>query len=969
MREIGLWALDRRAFVLRRSSQLGVLALAGGLLFPLAAAGVVEGAGKSLAAPPNLTLLATVDLQTQVPGAGVLEGTVLSAVRREVLAGVTVELVGTNRATATDRTGAFRFGQLAPGRYTVRARFLGLDSQDQEVEVRSGEVQTLRIELRNDMVALSEILVETQAGGQALALNQQRTSETIMNVVHQEQIERFAASNVPSALQRIPGISAAPRQGRGEAENVSIRGLSPNLHVVTVNGRRMASSGHNSRATDLSAIPVDVVSGGIEVVKAFTPDLSGEATSGAVNIVTRRPEGTRRIANAYMSGSYSHLDKDAGYRGGATWGHETEGLSFLIHGNFQNNPWTAAQFEHLWDVTDLGSGFTDVLARQQSRQHDIRNERYAASANLDYYLSNQTSFFGHFMLAREAHERDRYSIDRRLGNHQTNGDGSGTARGRVDLTSYLEDESVLNMSVAAGGRTLFGATEVDYSVGYARGVFDRSPTYQINYRANNVDFGYRLGSGMRLENEVEYLNFDPTDASRFDFRGFRWDGRTGTDENITLALDLTREIFGFGANHRIRAGSHFLTREKDMTQDRRAYQVPGGIPLDALRYEHGLMARRHLVPFQINRRSALEFYEANRDQFGTNALQQEVFGNSNYSNVKERVAAGYLMNTVTAGRWMVLAGVRAEHTTVDSRAFRMMADESGSFLGSELLEATSSGLDLLPAFHVRYSPTEWTNVRFAATRTVGRPGFRQLSPYEVEDAENQRISRGNPDLRTTSYTNFDLLAETYFQGIGIVSGGVFYKSVSDAVVSSVAMIQGGEFEGWEETRPINLDEAEIYGVELAWQQPMQFLPGPLGNARLFANYAYTRSMANYGRDRRFPLTSTTPHVLNLAVLYEDRRNSGSLSVNFNSGRFSGPSGNLPVSVRDAYGTLGDRYQVQRPIMELKLGRRLTSRVSSYAELQNLFNTFTRYDYVGLEQFPYRLNYFSWWGNLGVRVDL
>jgi len=940
------------------------------LFSPLDAAGALGAlSGGFEMIPAESKLRPATTTVSQSPRMATLEGLVVSSARREVLAGVTVELVGTNRATTTDRDGVFRFARLDPGTYTVRARFLGLDSQDQEVELRSGEVERIRIELRNDLVALDEILVETQAGGQALALNQQRTSETIVNVVHPEQIERFPATNVPSALQRIPGISAPPRQGRGEAENVNIRGLGSSLHVVTVNGRRMAASSHTGRDTDLSALPVDLVSGGIEVVKAFTPDLSGEATSGAINIVTRRPEGSRRIANAYMSGSYSHLDSDGGYRGGATWGHETRGLSFLLHGNIQSNPWTAAQHEHRWDVMEHGGELVDVFSRQQNRQHDIRNERYAASANVDYFLSDQTSFFGQVMMSHQAHERDRYSVDHRLGNHQPNGDGTGVAQGRMDLTSYLEDESVLNITLGAGGRTRLFGTDVDYSVGYARGVFDRSPTYQINYRASDIDFGYRLGSGSRLENFVDYQNFDPTDASQFSFRGFRADGRKGVDENLTLSLDLSREVQGLGATHRIRAGSHLLTREREMTRDRTAFQVPGGIPLDALEYRHDLMAGRHLVPFQINRESALAFYRANRDQFGTNALQQEVFGNDNFSLVEERVGAGYLMNTMTAGRWMLLTGVRAEHTSVDSRAYRMIFDESGDYEGSDLLEANSAGWDFLPALHIRYSPTDWTNIRFAATRTVGRPGFRQISPYSIEDVENQRISLGNPDLRTTSYTNLDLLAETYFQGIGIVSGGVFYKSVSDAVVSSVGTIQGGNYDGWEEVQPINLDEAEIYGIELAWQQPMRFLPGALQNTRLFANYAYTRSRANYGRDRRYPLTSTTPHVLNVALLYEDRRNSGSLSVNFNSGRFSGPSGHLPVAVRDAYDTLGDRYRGQRPIIEAKLGRQLTSRVSTYAELQNIFNTFTRYDYIGLEQFPYRLNYFSWWGNLGVRVDL
>ena len=57
-----------------------------------------------------------------------------------------------------------------------------------------------------------------------------------------------------------------------------------------------------------------------------------------------------------------------------------------------------------------------------------------------------------------------------------------------------------------------------------------------------------------------------------------------------------------------------------------------------------------------------------------------------------------------------------------------------------------------------------------------------MVPYrEIEDSEE--LSIGNPDLEATTSVNFDLMAEHYFGSVGLVSGGVFYKQISDFIVT------------------------------------------------------------------------------------------------------------------------------------------------------------------------------------------
>ena len=92
--------------------------------------------------------------------------------------------------------------------------------------------------------------------------------------------------------------------------------------------------------------------------------------------------------------------------------------------------------------------------------------------------------------------------------------------------------------------------------------------------------------------------------------------------------------------------------------------------------------------------------------------------------------------------------------------------------------------NILPMVHFRYRIGPMTQLRLAFTYRY-RPAelFRHgaLPPSVPEDEE---LVRGNPELKPTTAYNIDLMGEHYFQGIGIFSGGVFYKSLSNTIYDS-----------------------------------------------------------------------------------------------------------------------------------------------------------------------------------------
>src|SRR5690606_26574053 len=131
--------------------------------------------------------------------------------------------------------------------------------------------------------------------------------------------------------------------------------------------------------------------------------------------------------------------------------------------------------------------------------------------------------------------------------------------------------------------------------------------------------------------------------------------------------------------------------------------------------------------------------------------------------------------------------------------------------------------------------------RFALTRAIARPRYRDNVPRVSEDSDGSgstvEVDQGNPDLRATLSNNVDAGIEYYFEPLGVVSAGIFYKDLTDYVFT---LETSGTYNGDPAriTQPHNAD-GRIFGIELNYQQQFTFLPGWLSGFGVFANVTWT----------------------------------------------------------------------------------------------------------------------------------
>src|SRR5262245_37403630 len=239
---------------------------------------------------------------------GSLSGT-LTDVQGGVLPGATV-------AVADDATGRTSYGTskedgryvvsgLRPGSYRVTASMPGFRDSESKTLVFA-DAKELHLDFRLQLASIAEEL--TVRAGTALARDEKRNATNIVDVVSADALARFPDANAAEALRRISGVTLEIDQGEGRF--VVVRGVDASLNNVTLNGQIVGTPAEfGTRGVSMDSVPADLISR-LEVSKAITPDMDGNAIGASVNIKTLgafdRPggffSGTIRSGYYNMSG-------------------------------------------------------------------------------------------------------------------------------------------------------------------------------------------------------------------------------------------------------------------------------------------------------------------------------------------------------------------------------------------------------------------------------------------------------------------------------------------------------------------------------------------------------------------------------------------------------------------------------------------------------------------------------------------
>jgi len=895
-----------------------------------------------------------------------------------VLPGARVRLEPGGVSAATDDRGEFNLIGLPPGDYTLTIFYVGFKAFRQQVEVTAG--QATRVDGLMEVAAENEeVTVIADSQGEAQAINEQRTSDNILDVMPEGVIQSLPNENIADVVGRMPGVSL--ERDEGEGKYVQVRGTEPRLNNTTVDGVELPAPEDNVRQFKLDTIPADIVEA-VEVNKTLAANQDADAIGGTVNLVTKKAtdapilkleaiggftpiEDTRKIG--LLTGTFGkRFGKD--HRFGA-----------LFSGSFDYNGRGIDDIEPQPDP-NYSMPVYDSL---DIREYRYQRRRYGFGGSLDYKLKDPaSSLYLHYFDSDFKDYGDKwvYTLNDDVSPNPLGPGAPPIIAGDVpkfSMSSRLPDYGAA--SVGIGGKHVLVNSWLSWEIAAARSrelaaAGNPGATFKPvkDSALDNLSTCVNLPS-----NNIHLPQWDPScfGPPTYDPTQYYLNEYDGT-QGITSQVNL-QGAFSMGRNYHL--GSHFSTFEfgfkvRNAHKGQNAYSPTYDEPSSDC--EHGTVPSCLMANYVTTYTNPHYYFNAyplgpvasyiaiannlnNLVNGGFNALDgpATTFGSdaTNF-DLTERVSAAYAMNTIDFGRFHLQTGLRFEATQLNILGFKVInnVDANGNPLPSTVLPQLSNTWywDPLPSVQLRYRISDNDDIRAVYARAISRPNPYDMVPYVTQDNSSNplTVAIGNPSLKPEHANDYDLLYEHYLKPYGEFQAGFFYKQLSQPIYYIADLDYQGtqypQFVGDTFSYIINGANAKLYGVEFAYIQHLGFLPGKLSGFGISANFSKTGSSAGALplRTDNPALQRQTPTMWNLSPTYDKGRLSARLGATYNSASIFQYQYNTEIDTAGLgpKGPAGDNYlyphlqvdaqvsfRVQRQLTVLWQGLNLTDQVFGF----------------------------------------
>lgn len=687
------------------------------------------------------------------------------------------------------------------------------------------------------------------------AIDSRRTALGVMDVLAQDDTGDLADQSLAEALSRVPAVSTMQvLYGEQESQYVAVRGITPDLNFVSLDGIGMisvANGGAGQRRVDLALIPSQAARK-TEVFKTFSADQDSGAIGGIINIVPfSAMQGKQRF---YIDSFASYITNDSVPGGNSRGGYADSRWGGGIKGLLTRRFGADGQFGLVLSGTYRQQSYDDVKRNPNGRTYytadgtattpdsaDYNGFDPAPQAMVDYEFTSFVKTYGGTVMLEYQPTPDWYvsllGYDYKQTEDQTN--NTYTLRAFTGLTDQTPHGGTLRVPdvrtainydrfenesrglLVKARHDFDAATRMELRAGYNDNSFyDRENANVYQYKPSNLFIDYDTSGksvafalhGADLAGSVDPANFRLYSANDTltRARGKAYEGR------LDFSRNFEADSLGLGYRAGVGARRFELDRNLDKivyTSDKSSLAGHDYVPENYIPWMWG-----YPVLWVDN----ASFRNSVLPGLGVNAASTASSSAASDYRYGETIDYAYVSGTFATERSRLIAGVRMDQArfTADvpvsvggvyTGAFQRYSGDYGYFLPSA---------SLLHDFSDRF------RLKAGYSRTLGRPAPEDIAQAELRNDTSYTISRGNPGLRPRRSDNFDLTFERYFNGSkGLFSIGAFYKAIKDDIyeLKQEQLIDGITY---TISTPMNANSSKMRGVEVQYiNNAIRGLPG------------------------------------------------------------------------------------------------------------------------------------------------
>lgn len=777
---------------------------------------------------------------------GTIRGVIIDDQTGETLIGVNVVLKGTTTGSSTDLDGSFSIRAEA-GTYDVIASYISYSPLTiTKVVVKADEVTNVgEVRLKvNAITTETVVITATQSRNNESAMaTLQKKSANVMDGISSQTFKKAGDSDAGAAIKRVTGVSV---EG---GKYVYVRGLGDRYTKTTLNGMEIPGLDPDRNSMQLDLFPTNLIDN-ISVFKSFSPELAGDFTGGAVDIITKDfpddKQSSLSISLGYNPSMnlnpnfLSYESSDADYVALGANSRETP-ISRDVELFSNSDPALLTSTTKAFDPTMstikqnsfLNTGVGISTGDQLNKEDITYGYNLAASYNRSF------KFYEDILYAEYVTQVDNSKNELVLNRRD-----SGEVGIEEIFWSAFASGSVKkkNSSLSLGlMRLQNGTKQASILDGSKTGIFDQSGILQkhILYYNERSITNLLLSAKHYIPSKDIEVTFKsaPTLAQNKepDFRQTIYlieDNEISiTGGNGGLSNRIFRELEEWSLSNRLDAKWNFKQWNDQKTT------LKGGIAytykqrdFTTLTYRANVRSGRR-VDYTLNPDEI--FKEENIYNVSTNPsgifLTSSFQPKNNYEANSTNLAV-YLQNELPINSTLkAVYGARLESFVINY---------TGQSVNGEVFndEEVLNELNILPSLGLVYNLQEEVNLRFNFSQTVARPSFKEKSGATLVDALTGRTFIGNIDVRQTEINNLDLRLEKFYSGGQLISFSAFYKQFSDPI-ELVAYAENAT----DQFTPRNSKEALVYGGEFDLKRNLSFLKENWNEWSVGANFTYVVS--------------------------------------------------------------------------------------------------------------------------------
>jgi len=850
---------------------------------------------------------------------GKIEGKLTDAKTGQPLTGVSVLIKNTNKGTSTDQDGRYVINADAGTKITLVFSYNGVSKEVEEIEVGNGKVTTQDIALEVKAKTGDEVVVRSTSSARketaAALISLQKNTSVVAQVISAETIKRSPDKNTGEILKRVTGTSIQ------EGKYLVVRGLSDRYNMAMLNGISLSSTEPDRKTFSFDIFPAAMIDN-IVINKTFIPELPGEWAGGLVQVQTKDVPAASFLNVLIGTGFNSNtIGKDFQQAPGGKldWlgiddGTRALPASLPLKSAFSSispaeKTALGKDFRNNWVSNTAAAPLNAAFQFNGGGTTKIFGKKVSGIFALTYNQTNKRTPFDNTFIANNAGDVELQYYNNKYSRDVLSG---ALANITVQLNSNnkISVKNLISINTSDFVTDRFDGRDYILSGG---GTGDRIKAKEIGFRQNTFFNTQIIGEHNlpKIETKVKwYGGFNILDQYIPDQRRLFYTQDVSTPNTPYYAL------LGLGAGQK--SGSIFYSFLNDYI-----YNAGGDVTKS-----FNLNGKRHSAKagylFQVKDRlfDSRPFYT----NTASNAIKllspDQLYAAENFGTGNDKVqfdeingnAYRYMANTILNAAYLQFDNpIGNKFRLVWGVRFESYDQLVGSKVKSDPRHVNTIVKDFLPGINLTYKLNNKTNFRFAASQTVIRPEFRELSPFAFYDFELGAQVVGNKSAQRTKVTNLDLRYELYPRAGELITVGAYFKHFDKPI--EYYFNRTGP--GTNTFNILNTKNATAFGAEVEFRKKLDFA-NALKNFTLSGNmsYIYSRVKDTTGTVDR-PLQGQSPYLINFGIQYDLAKIGFSSTLLFNQiGRRILFVGNEAIS---------DIWEAPRPLLDLQIAQKVFKR--------------------------------------------